>query len=252
MADIVLKTDQTGANDPIYSGNSRIFNFSVTKAYNVASGVFSMKKGSASTDGITASIYNAFNGGGSSVASVFISQANFLQTFTDMPFNFSNYSLLAGDYSMVLSSSTTSGGSSNYFIKSGNFQITDEATGNILIVGIGLTATINNVSTLTSTSIQSFNQFGNGGILSSGTPEVNCKLNPTPSGGNIISGDSEVNLISLNNDDTDEQDLYFNSWQKNNRDHWGLTSGIHKRIWSAKIRNQSFGNPRLRNAQSSD
>jgi hypothetical protein len=250
MSNIVLKTDQTGANDPIYSGNSRIFNFSVTKVYNVASGLFSMKKGSASTDGITATIYNAFNGGGSSVASVFIDGANFAQTFTDMTFDFSNYSLSAGDYSMVLSSTTASGGSSNYFIKSGNFQITDSVTGNVIIVGIGLTASATTDSTLTATSKQGFNVTTSGGVLLDSTSIMTLALNPSISGGVYLNGSSIYAGGTIS--EIDEQDLYSSSWQQGGRDHWGLTKGIHRRTWSPKLRNQSFSSSLLRNSQSSD
>lgn len=249
MSNIVLKTDQTGANDPIYTGNSRIFNFSVTKTYNVTSGLFAMKKGSASTDGITATIYNAFNGGGTSVASVFLSEINFNQTFTDMTFDFSNFSLSSGDYSMVLSSTTSSGGSSNYFIKSGNFQITDSVTGDIIIVGIGLAANFLSESTLTATVRQGYNQISTGGVISDGTSSLFFRLSSTFSGGALLRG---MSIHNNNQSVVEEQDLQYFQWQQGNCDHWGLTRGINKRIWSPKIRNQSFSSSILRNNQTSD
>lgn len=380
MASIILRTDQTGANDPIYNGNPRSFNFSVTKSYNVASGIFSMKRGSTSTDGITATIYNAFNGGGTSVASVFIAAASFNQTYTDMTFNFSNYTLPIGDYSMVLSSTTNSGGNSNYFIKSGSFQITDSVTGQVIIVGIGIAASPAANSTLTVIAKQGFNQIASGGgilgpasnislvygvtrifspkggIFANGTYDLNLEYNVLTfngltingdanfylennlqiEGGSILNGNSDLlylaipelsngailngyientaiyKIISENgilisgeaintgtgvalhrihtnitcqsvlevilranfrpfasiqnqslvvanltqeigeNINIDEQDLYLAAWESGNRDHWGLTSGIHKRIWSPKVRNQSYGSSILRNVQSSD
>lgn len=147
---IVLSTDNTGANDPIFSGNNRIFNFSTTATYILDYALFTVKKGSSSTNGITATIYNAIDGGGSTVATVFLSAANISQTYTATQFNFSSYSLPAGTYSCVLSSTTASGGNSNYFIKSGNFQVLDSSTLTAISIGFGIQ--LLSVSNVTQTS----------------------------------------------------------------------------------------------------
>ena len=230
-----------------------------------------MKKGSASTDGVTATIYNAFNGGGSSVASVFISAANFNQTYTDMTFNFSNYSLPSGSYSMVLSSNTASGGSTNYFIKSGNFQITDSVTNAVIINGIGIAATPTTISTLSTSLNANLKETGSGGTLVNGANIESIVLNFTMSEGLLTSGETNTTVIfdifsdggliltgsatiNLNNEpeEISEQDLYSNGWESSARDHWGLTTGIYKRFWSPKVKNLSFGVPILKNLQSLD
>jgi hypothetical protein len=147
MSQIIARTDQSGANDPISLGNPRIFNFSLTTAYDLYSGLFSMKRGSGSTNGITATIYNAINGGGTALTSVFIAANAFSQSFTDMEFLFSNFSLSSGTYSLVLSSTSPTGGSTNYFIKAGNFQITDKDSGTVIGSGYAIDANLTSEST---------------------------------------------------------------------------------------------------------
>lgn len=272
MTNIVLKTDQTGANDPIYSGYPRIFNFSTTKNYNVASGIFSMKKGSTSTDGVTATIYNSFNGSGTAIASVFIATDTFNQTYTDMLFDFSNYSLSDGDYSMVLSSNTGSGGSSNYFIKSGNFQIFDQETNQIIITGIGLLSTITSTATLTANAQQGFNNISSGGASANGSSNIDKLTHVFASSEGIIAGGlvyaisgtyivsnggTLVSGLSINSmegqvDNEEQQDVFAYQLDNSGRDHWGLTQGIHKRLWSPKIRNKNVSRFVLKNSHNSD
>lgn len=147
---ITLITDQTGANTAISTGAPVIFNFAITQTFLLHEGSFSMKKGSTSTNGVTATLYNAANGGGTALTSVFIAEASFFQTYTNMSFLFSDYSLSAGTYSLVLSSTTAGGGNSSYFIKAGSFQVTNSSNGIVITVGYGIASSAGAITTFSS------------------------------------------------------------------------------------------------------
>lgn len=184
---ISLVTDQTGANTAIHSGFPVIFNFSVTQTYLLYEGNFSMKKGSSSTNGVTATLYNAANGGGTAVASVFIAESSFFQTYTNMSFLFNEYNLLAGTYSLVLSSTTSSGGSSSYFIKAGSFQVTKTSDGSVLTVGYGIASTAQAITTINSglkLSIKSISASSTSLSTTSASSQVNRPLSLSLTGVN--------------------------------------------------------------------
>lgn len=145
---IKFQTDQTGANSNVCSGASIVFNFSLTDTYNLTTADISLKKGSGTTQSITASVYNQANGGGSVVASATVLAANITQSYSSIIFDFNNVLLSAGtSYSLVLSSTTSCSGSSPYSMKSGNFQVLNSDTNTILNTGYGISANILSDST---------------------------------------------------------------------------------------------------------
>jgi len=109
-----------------YIGNPRIWNFTITSAGAAAglsaiSGNFAIKDTNSIADPIVFTLYNGFNGTGSSLASYSLSAntttsgafASYLMPITPTS------SLSAGGYSLMLSSNTASGGSTQYFVKDG-------------------------------------------------------------------------------------------------------------------------------------
>jgi hypothetical protein len=131
MSNVIVQTDISGANDPININNDRVFNFILNSSYFLSEGLFEIKRGSSSTNGITAEIYDNLNATGSVVQSEFVSSSSITQLFSPISFVFGS-SLNSGSYSLRLSSTTSEGGSSNYFIKSGNLQIVDENTSEVI------------------------------------------------------------------------------------------------------------------------
>lgn len=150
---ISFKTDQSGAQAQICSGTSSVFNFSVATSSTVTTGVFAMKRGSASTGSVTAAIYNQPNGLGDVVASVSIPAASFSQTFGDITFTFpANTQLTAQtSYSLKISSATTCGGSDAYAFKPGSFQVIDNNTNTVVNTGYGVSADIFSAATVAAT-----------------------------------------------------------------------------------------------------
>lgn len=140
MATIYFATDQSGANTEVCTTSSSIFNFSASAAHTVAYASLVVKKGSSTTVGITAALYDAANGGGSVVASVTVTAANVSQTYTATTFTFpANTTLTANQtYSLKISSTTACGGSAAYFFKAGNFQIYNNDTSALVSVGYGI------------------------------------------------------------------------------------------------------------------
>jgi hypothetical protein len=128
MPTVNFTTDINGANNPISSGNSRAFNFTLNGKYTIGDGIFSMKRGSSSSDGVTAKIFSGLNGSGSELLSLFVPYTSFSTTFSNVTFNF-NYELIAGQYSLILSTNDNSGGSTQYSIKTDSFKTINIATG---------------------------------------------------------------------------------------------------------------------------
>lgn len=173
MANINIKfqTDQTGANSNVCSGSNILFNFSLTDTYNLVSADISLKKGSATTASIVATVYDGANGTGNVVASSTILAANVTQSYASIIFPFSNITLSPNvSYSLVLSSTTSCSGSSPYSMKSGNFQVLNSDTGTILNTGYGISASIFSVVSITANSTLSITP----------TPTATSTVTPTP------------------------------------------------------------------------
>lgn len=128
MPTVNFTTDINGANNPVSSGNSRTFNFTLNGKYTIGNGIFNMKRGSSSSDGITAKIFSGLNGSGLELFSIFLPYTSFSTTFSNVTFNF-NYELIAGQYSLILSTNDNSGGSTQYSIKTDSFKTINVSTG---------------------------------------------------------------------------------------------------------------------------
>jgi len=131
MITINFTTDISGANNPIHSASSRTFNFTLNNTYLVGKGAFDMKRGTSSSDGVTATIYSGLNASGPALTSIFVNAASFPTTFTVVDFIF-NYELSSGQYSLVMTSSDPSGGATQYAIKTDSFKTINTETNTTL------------------------------------------------------------------------------------------------------------------------
>lgn len=132
MPTINFKTDQSGANNPLSSTNPIVFNFTLSGTYTIGTGAFDIKKGSSSSNGITATLYSGSNGTGSVLASVFVSQSSIPTSFGTVNFVINYADLGAGTHSLKLTTTDPSGGSTQYSIKTDSFQTVDAGTGTTL------------------------------------------------------------------------------------------------------------------------
>lgn len=130
---VVVKTDQTGANRPIDIVTNRIFNFQAGQDLDFWRAEFVIKKGSQSTDGVTATIYEDFDAAGNNLGNIFISVSSISQSFTNEIFDFSlsgiTLTVAQTNYSLVLTTNTAVGGNTQIFIKDGNTVLLDADTG---------------------------------------------------------------------------------------------------------------------------
>jgi hypothetical protein len=176
---IVVKTDQTGANNPVNIGQSRTFNFQLFTGYDLWAAEFSMKKGSSSIDGVTATIYKDFNGTGDQLTQIPKLVGEFAQSFTTETYDFSSVGTLSiGKYSLILTSASPAGGSTDYFIKDGNARITDTD-------GTTVIATFDSEGN----QIDGNNELMDGGTINNGSAEEQWYIPAT--GGSILTGGHE-------------------------------------------------------------
>lgn len=121
---VLISIDITGANDPVDSGSSRTWNFSVTQSFEVSRSVFSVKRGSQTNQPIVFSLYDALGGTGNLLRSYTLAAAS-EDTSYDPPtvFDFANITLTPGNYSATLTSSTGTNGAFQYFLKNGAIKL---------------------------------------------------------------------------------------------------------------------------------
>lgn len=124
--DVRIVIDNTGQNDPVYTGNSRIWNFSISSAgqaagLQVISGNFAIKDNTSTTEPIVFSIHSGYDGTGAVLGSASLSSSVTTGSFTPYVMDLSSATsvLTAGGYSLVLSSATAFGGNTQYFVKDG-------------------------------------------------------------------------------------------------------------------------------------
>lgn len=121
---VLISIDITGANDPVDSGSSRTWNFSVTQSFEVSRSIFSVKRGSQTDQPIIFSLYSGLGGTGDLLRSYSLAAAS-EDTSYDPPtiFDFENIVLTAGNYSATLTSTTGTSGAFQYFLKNGAIKL---------------------------------------------------------------------------------------------------------------------------------
>ncbi len=132
---VTFTTTQAGGNVQIDSGNSQVWDFAVTSnAFAVSQilGQFVVKDGNSTSAPIVLSLYDTLNTTGHKsgtftplgnlLASVAVSQSTVTNQYASQNFTMSGLNLLAGNYSIVLTSTTGTNGSQQYFFKGGDLQ----------------------------------------------------------------------------------------------------------------------------------
>jgi hypothetical protein len=130
-AAIVIFTGHTGAQVQDDVDHTQYWTFNVSSDVNdVVGGLFTMKRGSQTTENIELDIYEGTFGSpqGANLVSVILGPSAFTQSFTPVEFSGGSIDLLSGHtYTAVLWSNAADAQSKAYFIKGGDLTFSDES-----------------------------------------------------------------------------------------------------------------------------
>lgn len=134
---VLIAIDNTGANDPVNVDNPRVWNFAITSGttLTVNRALFGLNDGDKHTDqDITFSLYSGLGGNKSVSNSLLFSVSltpnqvdGFYTTMEEFTFG-SNFTISAGDYSAMLTT-TQPAGNGSYFLKLGKLGLYNDTGG---------------------------------------------------------------------------------------------------------------------------
>lgn len=138
-ANVLISVDNTGANDPVSVSAPRIWNFAINTGYSVTvdRALFGLNDAVNTTASITCTIWQGLGGpveGNEIVATISLAPQqvdNFYSTQEE--FYFGPVNLVAGFYSVSLTTTAQTGATTSYFLKNGSLVLKlDDGSGDAL------------------------------------------------------------------------------------------------------------------------